>query len=293
MVEPVSVDEAYVDISGLERLFGDPASIGAMTRDRVAARVGLGCSVGIGPNRLVAKLASEHGKPGGLVVVPPAGVRAFLDPLPVSALRGVGPGLAQALERVGLHRVADLRRCSPERLQGLFGTAAGASLHRQARGEGSDRVGAGGPRKSISKETTFGRDTADPRRIRQALRWLASELGRALRREGLRGLQLTLKLRLAGFETHTRCRTVRPAVDGDLEIFGHAWRLYRESGHAGRPVRLVGIGLARWEGETPCPDLFDHTPERLRRDALYRTLDQVKERFGRGIIAFGAGEEWR
>ena len=291
LVEPVSIDEAYVDISGLERLFGDVRYIGAMTREKIGSRVGLGCSVGIGPNRLIAKLASDWRKPNGLVIVPPGSVQAFLDPLPVATLPGVGRRSQEVMRRLGIRRVAQLRGYSLEQLHAFFGEAGGAHLYRQVRGIASDRVGLDRARKSISRETTFDKDVEDLRQLRNVLRRLSSEVGERVRREGLRGRCVTLKIRLSGFETHTRrCRAASP-VDADIEIFRYARTLYEQSGYTGRAVRLVGVGLSDWAVEEPTGDLFGDDPTRRRQQRLYQTLDQVKARFGRGIISLGLGEE--
>ena len=291
VVEPVSIDEAYVDISGLGRLFGDVRRIGAMTREKIGARVGLGCSVGIGPNRLIAKLASDWRKPNGLVIVAQESVQAFLDPMPVSALRGVGRRSLDVMQRLGIRRVAELRDYSLDQLHAFFGEAGGDHLYRQARGIASDRVGLERVRKSISRETTFAADVQDRRQLRNALRRLASELGERVRREGLRGRSVTLKIRFSGFETHTRrCRVPSP-LDADIEIFRHAWTLYEQGGYTGRAVRLLGVGLSDWSADEPTGDLFGEDPTRRRQQRLYRTLDQVKARFGKRIITLGLERE--
>ncbi|MES9968059.1 MAG: DNA polymerase IV, partial [Sedimenticola sp.] len=158
LVEPVSVDEAYLDISGLERLFGTPREIGLLTKRKVQDAVGLTCSVGIGCNRLIAKLASDYRKPDGLTVVMPDQNRAFLDPMPVSNLRGVGRQTLKTVKRLGIETVAQLRGYSLEQLQLHFGERGGEHLHNQARGIASDRIVTEYQRQSISKETTFGED---------------------------------------------------------------------------------------------------------------------------------------
>jgi nucleotidyltransferase/DNA polymerase involved in DNA repair len=173
LVEPISIDEAYLDVTGLERLIGPPRDIGQHLKDAIRAAVGLTASVGIGPNRLVAKIASDAEKPDGLVVIQPDEVAGFLGPLPVGVLRGVGSRTLVRLERLGIHTVADLRARSPAELQRHLGSRAAVGLHQQAHGIASDQVGERAPRKSLSRETTFGRDILDPRILRQTLRELA------------------------------------------------------------------------------------------------------------------------
>lgn len=286
-LEQVSIDEAYIDIGGLERLFGSPAAIGKRVRTRVREVVDLDCSVGIGPNRLIAKLASDFNKPGGLKVVPPDEVEAFLDPMPVSRLRGVGRQTLKTVQRLGIGNVQQLRSYSLETLQHAFGSKGGADLYHQARGIASDHVGCTKGRQSISKESTFNRDETDRQRLRERLRALSSEVGATARQEGLKGRVITLKLRLGGFETHNRQCRLEEATDADSVLFQQAWRLYEDSGHGGRAVRLIGLGISGWEEGEPVRDLFDDPDQRQRQQQLYSAIDQVKARFGRGKLALG------
>ena len=288
LVERVSIDEAYLDITGLERLCGSPDRIAARIKEQVHAELGLSLSVGIGPNRLIAKLASDYRKPDGLTWVRPDRVQAFLDPMPVARLRGVGARSQQRLARLGAQRVEQLRAYSLDDLQRHFGAKGGVHLYRQARGLASDQVGNAAGRKSISKETTFGQDLRDPQALHDRLLWLAGEVGRIARRERRQGRLVSLKLRLAGFETHSLQRRLGQATAADREIFRHAWSLYRSSGHVGRPVRLIGVGLSEWEPPGPRQaDLFTDPEHQERERRLYAALDRVGERFGRGKLGFG------
>ena len=176
VVEPISIDEAFLDVSGLGHLIGPPETIGSRIKAAIRAAVGLTASVGIGPNRLVAKIASDFGKPDGLIVVPPEQVLDFLGAQPVGVLRGVGAKTLPMLKRLGLGTVADLRRLSLAQLQALVGARAATSLYQQARGIASDRVGDAAARQSLSKETTFGVDVTDPRLLRDTLADLAAEV---------------------------------------------------------------------------------------------------------------------
>ncbi len=290
VVEPVSIDEAYVDVSGMERLIGPPQEIGRLTKEKIRQRTGLNCSVGIGPNRLIAKLASEHQKPDGLFVVRPEQVQAFLDPMPVSNLRGVGRQTEKILTRLNIHTVVQLRACSLERLQEALGDKGGQSLHNQARGIASDRVGQTAGRQSISKETTFNEDVSDQQTLRDQLRTLAAEVGFIARKKGLKGQVVTLKIRLEGFETHTRQRKISEATNTDGTIFRTAWDLYQESGHAGRPIRLIGLGITGWGEGAPQQELFAETEDKEREERLYKTLDSVIEKYGEGKIGRGVGK---
>lgn len=296
VVEPVSIDEAYVDISGLERLFGPPEAIGRRAKDLIRQRLHLNASIGIGPNRLIAKLASEFGKPDGLKVVMPDQVLDqvldFISPMPVSNLRGVGRQTLKILQGMGITTVAQLRLCPLERLQQRLGEKGGLHLYRQARGIASDRVGDEAERRSISKETTFNEDQSDEELLRGTLLRLASEVGRIARREGVKGRVVTLKLRLQGFETHSRQRRLEQPTNSDRQIFQTGWALYRNSGYAGRPVRLIGIGVSDWgeEAVQRQADLFAPQAEEEggRETQLYETMDRIVERFGKGKLGLGA-----
>lgn len=290
LVEKVSIDEAYLDVSGLDRLVGPPEVVGRRAKQAIHDAVGLTASVGIGPNRLIAKLASEFQKPDGLTVVPPEQVQAFLDPMPLTALRGVGAKTAPILHRLGLKTVADVRRADPALLHKHLGPRSASRLQGQARGIASDAVRTDTQRKSISKETTFEHDVTDADTLRDTLLWAAQEVGYTARREGLKGTTVTLKIRFRGFETHTRQRSLSTPTAGDDEIFRQAWALYQQEGWAGRPVRLIGLGLTGWDAPAPAQaDLFGEAePEPATdKERLYETLDSISEKFGRGKVQRG------
>jgi len=290
-VEKVSIDEAYLDVSGLERLVGPPEVIGARTKARIREAVHLTASVGIGPNRLIAKLASDADKPDGLTVVRPDTVNDFLDPMPLTVLRGLGAKTAPRLERLGLETVGDLRRLSLEELRRRLGAQAGMQVHLQARGIADDQVYPASKRKSISKETTFGEDVTDAAVLKDTLRWAAQEVGYLARHEQRKGLVVTLKIRFHPFETHTRSRTLSEPTANDVEIFRTAWELFQAECWTSRPVRLIGVGISGWGEAQPVAQLslFDERmpephPAQARLDA---TLDAIRDRFGRGTIQRG------
>ena len=290
VVEKVSIDEAYLDISGLERLFGRPEAVGGRAKTAIHEAVGLTASVGIGPNRLIAKLASDYQKPDGLTVVSLEGVQRFLDPMPLTILRGVGAKTATALQRMGLRTVADVRGVGLEALRHRLGAYGGTKVYEQALGMASDEVHARTRRKSISKETTFEEDVTDPDALRDTLRWAAQEVGYIARQEGLKGTVMTLKIRFRGFETHTRTRALPLPTASDLDIFRAAWAVYTAEAWGGRPVRLVGVGIAGWERtHASQADLFGSaTPEiPPTQERLDETLDEISSKFGRGSVQRG------
>ncbi|MEJ2691561.1 MAG: DNA polymerase IV [Candidatus Thiodiazotropha sp.] len=299
LVEPVSIDEAFLDVSGMERLVGSPELIGRKAKRLIQEAVELGASVGIGPNRLIAKLASDYRKPDGLTIVLPDQVQAFLDPQPLSVLRGLGAKSASILQRLGLRSVADVRRLSLLALRQHLGERAGSKIHEQARGIASDRIERDTARKSISKETTFNQDINDPALLRDTLRWAAQEVGYRARREDRKGSLVTLKVRFHGFETHTRNRKLAVPTSADMEIFRHAWRLFQAQPWSGRPIRLIGLGISGWEtgftGDNGQGELFNEmaTENDARQDLLYETLDAVGEKFGRKSVRMGIRQRKR
>ncbi|MEW8624772.1 MAG: DNA polymerase IV [Candidatus Thiodiazotropha sp.] len=294
VVEKVSVDEAFLDITGMERLIGDAESIGHKAKQLIHDQVGLTASVGIGPNRLIAKLASDYQKPDGLTVVKADQVEAFLSPLPLTVLRGLGTKSAPILQRLGLRTVADVRRLSLLELRRQLGNLAGTNIYQQARGIASDSVNDQSTRKSISKETTFGQDITDPAILRESLRWSAQEVGYVARQEQRKGSLVTLKIRFRGFDTHTRNRRLATPTSADQEIFKTAWELYQNDPWGNQPVRLIGVGISGWDDavdeEERQPDLFgDPQPKTdARQDRLYQTLDEVSGKFGRHAIRLGS-----
>jgi DNA polymerase-4 len=290
VVEKISIDEAYLDVTGLERLVGPPEVIGRRAKAAIREAVNLTASVGIGPNRLIAKLASDAEKPDGLTVVPAERVGDFLDPLPLSVFRGVGVKTAPRLERLGLKTVGDVRRLSLEEIRRHLGARAGTQVHLQARGIASDQVYPASERKSISKETTFAEDITDSTVLKDTLRWAAQEVGYLARHEGRKGIVVTLKIRFRPFETHTRSRTLQVPTENDTEIFRSAWELFQAEPWTGKPVRLIGLGISGWERQAVQPDLFadEETPgAHVREDRLHETLDAIRSRFGKGTIQRG------
>lgn len=290
VVEKVSIDEAYLDVSGLERLIGTPEMVGRKAKEAIRGAVGLSASVGIGRNRLIAKLASDYEKPDGLTVVTPEQTQAFLDPLPLSVLRGVGVKTAPLLRQMGLRTVADVRRTSLEELRSRLGAQSGTHVYEQARGNASSAVYAVTERKSISKESTYNEDVTDPEVLRDTLRWAAQEVGYLGRREGYKGRVVTLKIRFRGFDTHTRSRSLSVPTANDLEIFRAAWALFESEDWAGKPVRLIGLGISGWGRPADLQeDLFSAKDEALQgeQEILDEALDEISRKFGRGSVQRG------
>jgi DNA polymerase-4 len=297
LVQPISVDEAFVDVSGSARLFGDGAAIGREIRGLVTAETGLTASVGVAPNKFLAKLASDLDKPDGLVVIEPGRVLEVLDPLPVSRLWGVGPASEARLGRLGLRTVGDVRAIGEGVLAETFGDF-GRHLSRLSRGEDDRPVHADHEAKTISHEQTFGVDLEDPEHVRSVLLAQCEDVGRRLRRHGRRARTVTVKIRFGDFETVTRSGSREEATDatgGHLGDGGGAVRRVggREGGrrrHASRgfrPVRLIGAGVSHLsepgEGTGPQMGLFD-AGESERRSKLDALTDAIADKHGAGAI---------
>ena len=288
VVEPVSIDEAYLDLTGLERLVGPPEKIGREIKRRILEATGLRVSVGIGPNRLIAKLASEHRKPDGLMVVSPDQVLDFLAPMPVANLRGVGRETQKVFVRLGIETVAQLRAIPLRYLEEAIGKQAAASFHAQARGIASADVISGRHRKSISKETTFAEDILDRDVLHDVLRTLASEVASTARREDLAGSVVALKIRFAGFETYTRQHTLSAPTHDERTILREAWRLFHHGNLPNKPVRLIGVGISHWvQAQSTQSDLFSPTQQHDRDERLLETIDRAAARFGKGVLQLG------
>jgi DNA polymerase-4 len=287
-VEPLSLDEAFIDVTASVGLLGPPLAIGCLLRERVRAATGLAVSVGIASGKMVAKIASDVAKPDGLLEVPPDGVRAFLDPLPVGRLWGVGPVTQATLEAAGFRTVGDVRRATPHALGAVVGRAAD-HLARLARGEDARVVDPDRDARTYGEEGTFDRDTRDDRRIRGAIIAHAEAVARRLRHDHLRTRTIVLKMKLAAragrpgkFRLLTRRATLAEATDDGHALAAVALRLWEEH----RPsiaLRLVGVAAAGLAGDAGQIALFPDAA-RSRRAALNDALDRIVARFGASSI---------
>ncbi len=241
IVQPVSIDEAYLDVSSRLDRWGSATAVAQAIKQRVRDERGLTVSVGVAPNRLLAKIASDRDKPDGLTVVPPSRVHAFLDPLAVRDLPGVGPATERRLERMGVETVGELRAVPLDRLERGFGRH-GATLYRYARGQDDRPVRVHRERKSLSAERTYSQDLTALTEMDEELGRLSERVGRGLAKHGLGARTLTLKVRYEDFTTLTRSRTlVAPTADAG-EIASVMRLLLRHSEAGRRAVRLLGVG---------------------------------------------------
>lgn len=283
-VEPLSLDEAFLDVSGAVRRLGRPREIATMIRTRVEAEQSITCSVGVASNKFVAKVASTNAKPNGMLVVPTDRVVEFLHPMPVGALWGVGPKTEEQLHRLGLRTVGDLAHTPVSTLERALGVAAGQHLSELAWGRDERDVEADEPERSIGNEQTFSRDLDDPEEIKRELLALSEQVARRLRVHGVIARTLTLKVRFADFTTITRSKTLSDPTDTSHDVYATIGALY-DALHLQRSrIRLVGV---RAEGLRPADErshqlAFD-TPERGWREAD-EAADRATARFGEGAV---------
>jgi DNA polymerase-4 len=289
-VEGVSLDEAFLDLTGSERLMGPPAKVGEQLRARVRAELELPISVGIGPIKMVAKIASAAAKPDGLLEVPAGQVRAFLDPLPVRRIWGVGPVAEQRLVAAGFLTLGDLARADDAHLRARFGDW-GVDVARLARGYDVREIEPYRDAVSYSEENTFATDVSDREVLEATILTHAESVARRLRRDGVQARTVVLKWKEArraapgprGYPLHTRRVTLpTPTDDGD-EIARESHGLLARAGLTD-PVRLIGVGCTNIVGLNPSQLPLFGAPVRQKRSKLNRALDEIADRFGGSAV---------
>ena len=281
LVEPLSIDEAFLDVTGARRLLGTPWQIGTRLRERVFAETGLQCSVGAASTKFIAKLASSRAKPDGLLVVPAAETVAFLHPQPVSALWGVGGKSEEQLQRLGLRTVGDVANVPFEALKRALGPRNAARLHELAWGRDPRVIELGRDEKSIGHETTFEADITDPVVLHRELLRLSDAVGARLRRAGVQARTISLKLRFEDFTTISRSRTLGEPTDLGKRIYREARSLYDDAAQGGRPVRLIGVRSESLSGAVASLGLWDDD-EHWRE--VEGAVDAIGSRFGAGAV---------
>jgi DNA polymerase IV len=281
-VEPLSIDEAFLDVAGARRLLGTPWQIGTMLRRTVLDETGLACSVGAASTKFVAKLASSRSKPDGLLVIPADETLGFLHPLPVNGLWGVGVKTQAVLERMGLRTIGDLAQTPLATLQKWVGDASGMKLHSLAWGRDPRSVSPRDEEKSVGHETTFEYDVTDAVVIRRELLRMSDKVAVRLRRAGLVGRTVVLKLRFGDFTTITRSRTIAEPTDVARRIYDEVTSIYEAERVGESRIRLVGVRVEQLSAPGGGSlGLWDDDED--WRDAE-NAVDAVSERFGRGAV---------
>ncbi len=284
IVEPLSMDEAFLDVSGARRRLGTGRQIARQIRDTIADEQGITCSVGVASTKFIAKLASGLAKPDGLLVVPEAEVVGFLHQLPVGALWGVGDRTEEALQRLGLRTVADIAHTPVDTLRRAIGDNAGAALYELAWGRDTRAVVPTSRERSIGADETFSYDVDDPAYIHRELLKLSDRTAARVRAAGMVGRTVTVKVRFADFTTITRSRTLRDPTDVSRDIFATALSLFDGLGLQRARLRLVGVRMTGLmdSDRAPIQGLLDE-PAHGWRDAD-RAVDRASARFGAGAV---------
>jgi len=289
-VEPLSIDEAFLDVTGVRKLFGEGPEIAERIRADLRRELGLTASAGVAPNKFLAKLASEMHKPDGLTVVPtaPLEIKAFLASLPVGRIWGVGPVLEQKLQAVGMLTIGDLQGASTGRLDAVAGRHVADHLRKLAMGEDLRAVETVTADKSLSREHTFSRDVRDAAILERTLAQLVRDVGQRLRAAGLYAGGVRIKIRWQGFRTITRQSQLDPPCCDASNLRDAALRLFRAE-PLRQPVRLLGFGVQDLQAHpTQQLQLFAQDEgQRARRERLSQTVDALRQRYGEQSIAEG------
>ncbi|MDQ6676550.1 MAG: DNA polymerase IV [Acidobacteriota bacterium] len=296
LVSMASIDEAYLDMTGTERLHGPPLKAAHLLHETMKRATALNCSVGISASRLVAKVSSDQAKPNGVLWVIPGREAAFLAPLAVRKIPGIGKVTEQTLHRLGVRTVGDMAALDEEVLQSRFG-AWGLAMAGKARGIDAGgwfdtAIGEHADPKSVSHEHTFSEDTADADTLESTLAHLAERVARRLREYGLYGRTVQLKLRSSDFTTITRAHTLGSATQLDIELIEAARSLFRSNWKHGSPVRLIGVQASQFDKEEAAPALLDDG-RRQRWKQVLGAADRLRDRFGENAVSVGTGLKGR
>jgi DNA polymerase-4 len=290
LVEPLSLDEAFLDVTGSEQLFGPARNIAIKIKQDIWQETGLIASVGVAPNKFLAKIASDLKKPDALVVVETDQVQEFLDPLPIGRLWGVGRATHQEFQRMGVQTIRDLRRLDRETLSRQFGQV-GERFWELTHGRDDRKVVPDREAKSISHETTFSTDIHEAEILQSWLQELTEQVARRLRRHELRGRTVQLKLRFADFRTITRSQTLPQSTNSTDELWQTASALLQQSlPQTHRGIRLLGMGVSSLESrQQPRQLSLFENEEHQKQRRLDAVADQVQDKFGSGLLMRGSG----
>ena len=285
LVEPISLDEAFLDVTGSQKLFGTGREIAAKIREQVEKEEGITCSVGLAQSKFIAKLASQHCKPNGMLEIKPDRILEFLHPLPVRAIWGVGPKTAESLERLGLHTVSDIAHTPRATLIRALGESTGASLYELAWGRDYRDVVPDEPEKSIGNEETFSEDLDNPEEILREFLRMTEKATARLRERSLFAKTISIKIKFADFSSLTRSKTVPIAIDNTHDTYEVVKALYLALRNEGARIRLVGVSLSHLQEGAPV-QLELGARERGWREAD-TAIDRAQARFGRGSVRPG------
>jgi DNA polymerase IV len=286
VIEPLSIDEAFLDLTGTETLLGPAEAAARCMKERVKREVRLTASVGVAPNKFLAKLASDLHKPDGLMIIRPEDIDTLLPPMAVTKIWGIGPATAARLKLLGITTIGDLRRFPLEVLRGQIGEEA-EHYQRLAHGLDDRPVATDGDAKSIGQEQTFDVDVGSPDAVRRILLEQVEQVARRLRQHGYRARAVTVKIRFGDFQTITRSSTLAQATHGTLDLAEAAFALFdRWVSTSFQPVRLIGVTASQFSSGEGQLDLFAD-PHREKQDKLDAATDAITAKFGKGAIRRG------
>ena len=285
LVEPISLDEAFLDVSGSEKLFGSGAGIAATIRALIRSETGLTASAGVASCKLLAKIASDLEKPDGLTVVEPGRERQFLAELPINRLWGVGRTTLKSLKMLSVRTIGDLAALPLDILTAKYGNKHGSHMYYVARGIDERPVVVGREAKSIGHEDTFREDIRDLPTIRKELLSLATRVGERLRRHGKEGKTISIKVKYNDFVTNSRSLTLAESTSNSMEIFHHGWELVQKTEAGRKPVRLLGLSISNFvsAGEDGQLALFSNNHAKEKGKELTKAIDKLNLKFGRVI----------
>lgn len=295
LVEPISIDEAFLDVGGCEKLFGTPLEIARLIQSEVFNKLGLTCSIGVAPNKFLAKLASDLKKPNGITVINSQDVDKVLDPLPVSKIWGVGIKQQSKLNSLGIKTIADIKKLEILQLESLFGSL-GTSLYNLSRGIDERKIETTTEIKSISNETTFSHDISDDNIIKANLIKLADKVSRRLRMKNLVGRTIMLKIRYDDFRTTTSQVTLPEPTSLPSMIISNVWDMYTKREHKNKKVRLIGVGVSKFEDKSINTQLSlfadtDKEQREKRESNLHSSIDKILSKFGDKAIIRGSEKQ--
>ncbi len=294
LIQAVSLDEAFLDVTASQRLHGDPVTMAQKIRAAIRTETELTASVGVAASRIVAKIASDLDKPDGLTVIPESEREARLDTLPAARIWGVGPVTNKQLEKLGIRTIGQLRQWPAASLQAILGKS-GSELHALANGRDDSEVVPDSTEKSISHETTFAVDVVSMEELETTLRWIADKVATRLRRRRMAGKTIFLKVRYGDFTTVTRRRTLPRATNLSETIFATALTLLRGGTQAGRrPVRLLGAGVASFSGESGQQGELFPSGERdaAKMERFERAADAIRSKLGDRSLRRASQSGW-
>lgn len=284
LIEQASIDEFYLDMTGTQIIYGSMFAFASKLQKEIWDELHLPCSIGIGSNKTIAKIGSDCMKPKGITYIIPGMEKEFLAPMPVEVIPGVGKVMKQHLNERGIYRIADITKLSADYFSVAFGKY-GVDLWRKAHGEGTEYLTIQRERKSISKETTFGKDVTSDEELKKTLFYLVGKVCQSLRKKDLEASTIEIKLRYIDFQTLIRSKTISP-TDDDKIVFDTAWELLRKAKTRRVAVRLIGVGLTNFSAASEQEYLFEDNE--IKRKKMFKAVTKIRDKYGYDSIYFKA-----